>query len=109
MRSAIAVSMYPGQTALTRIPSRACPLAADFVRPMTPCLLALYAGARADPMTPTIEAVLTMAPPPCAAMWRISCLRQRHTPVKFTARIRSQSASASSVSDPIGPSMPALL
>jgi hypothetical protein len=38
--SSSGVSMEPGEMALTRMLERAASLAADLVRPMTPCLLA---------------------------------------------------------------------
>jgi hypothetical protein len=37
----IAVTVFPGEIALTRIPNGASSFATDFVRPMTPCLAAV--------------------------------------------------------------------
>src|SRR5580704_5515911 len=64
VRLAIGVSITPGHTALTRILVRAFSSAAVFVRPITPCLLAVYAAAPADPIMPIIDDMFTIAPPP---------------------------------------------
>ena len=63
-RSDIDVSIAAGHTALIRIPLRAVSSAADFVSPITPCLLALYAAAPAEPTRPIVDAMFTIAPPP---------------------------------------------
>src|SRR3954454_11036194 len=42
--SIIGVSMMPGQIALTLMPCAAYSSAADFVRPISPCLAATYAA-----------------------------------------------------------------
>src|SRR5580658_7609405 len=55
-RSAMGVSITAGQTAFTRIPLRAVSSAAAFVRPITPCLLAEYVAAPAEPIRPAIDA-----------------------------------------------------
>src|SRR5271155_5086578 len=81
-RSAIGVSIAAGHTELIRIPLRAFSSAADFVSPITPCLLALYAAAPAEPIRPVIDAMFTIAPPlPCLSICRISYFRQSQTPL----------------------------
>src|SRR5450432_2163497 len=62
-RSAIAVSITAGQTALTRMPLRAVSSAADLVKPITACLLATYVAAAAAPIRPATDDMFTIAPP----------------------------------------------
>src|SRR5437867_4484247 len=71
MRTVLArspVCTAPGQMALTVIPCAACVMARCFVRPTTPCLLAVYAGPPPEPTRPATEAMLTMRPRRAAAM-----------------------------------------
>ena len=51
-RCAMSVSITAGQTALTRMPDFAYSMAAAFVNPITPCLVAKYG----DPMCATDQA-----------------------------------------------------
>jgi hypothetical protein len=77
IRSAIGVSITAGHTTLILIPFRAVSNAADFVSPITPCLLAQNVAAPAEPIQPATEAILTIAPsPPCFSICRISCFKQ---------------------------------
>src|SRR5882762_7739365 len=62
IRSPMGVSMTAGQTALMRIPLVAFSSAALLVRPMTPCLVAQYVAAPAEPIHPATDDMLTMAP-----------------------------------------------
>ncbi len=59
--------------------------------------------------TPAIEAVFTIAPPPCFSIWRISCFMQRKTPRRSTDMISSKASSGTSASGAVGGRMPALL
>ncbi len=108
--SAIGVSITAGHTALTRIPLFAFSNAALFVSPMTPCLLALYAAAPAEPIRPVTDDIFTIAPPPpCRSICRISYLRQSHTPLRLMSIVRSQSSSDCRTMGTHTPSIPALL
>jgi hypothetical protein len=64
--------MNPGRTQLTRIFFCANSRAAVLVNPTTPCLAALYADAPASATNQSVDAVLTMAPPPCLSISGIS-------------------------------------
>ena len=55
-----------------------------------------------------MDAVLTIAPPPCAIIWGISYFRQSQTPLRLTLMTRSQSSSVQSTMFP-NAMMPALL
>ena len=55
--------MYPGQTALTRIPSPANCAAIDRVSPSNPAFEAQYAGMKAWPTIPSIDEMPTTAAP----------------------------------------------
>ena len=60
----IRFSIGPGFTVFTRIPTGASSHAATFIRPIVACLLATYAESPRDPMSPAIDDVMTMLPPP---------------------------------------------
>src|SRR5271157_1250770 len=108
--SAKGVSTAAGHIALIRILFRAFSNAADFVSPITPCLLALYAPAPAEPTRPVIEDIFTIAPPPpCLSICRISYFRQSQTPLRLMLMVRSQSSSDCSAMGIQFPSIPALL
>src|SRR5207245_9311772 len=69
----------PGHTRFTRMPLRAVSSAAGSVSPITPCLLAQYVAAPAEPIQPATEAMLTMAqPPPCLSRQNV---RERQSSV----------------------------
>jgi hypothetical protein len=53
-----------GAMELTRVWVGPASLAADFVNPITPCLLAEYAALYGRPTSPAMLAALTMLPPP---------------------------------------------
>lgn len=57
-RSPIRVSITAGHTTFTRKPLRAVSSAADLVSAITPCLLAQYVAAPAEPMKPATDASL---------------------------------------------------
>src|SRR3954451_16410750 len=107
-RAMSGVMIAPGQTAFTRIPSSAYSMAAFFVRPPMPCLLAVYALRSRTARRPAFDDVLTMAPPPAPSMWRIWCFMPRNVPRRLTAMTRSNSASSVSCRRLWTP-MPALL
>ncbi len=56
-----------------------------------------------------MEAVLTMAPPPCLSICGISYFMHNHTPLRLTSITRSQSSSAWSAVFAMALSIPALL
>src|SRR4051794_39388603 len=58
------VSMAPGHIALIRIPRAAYSRAALLVKPITPCLEAVYAPRPATPTNPLVDEQLTIAPLP---------------------------------------------
>ena len=62
------VLMKPGPTEFTRTPWSAYSRAAFFVSPTTPCFAVTYADEFANPTLPRIDAMLTTAPPPFAAI-----------------------------------------
>jgi hypothetical protein len=89
----VGVSIAPGQTALTRMPSWAYSIAAVRVRPMTPCLLALQGEAFGEPRSASVDATLTIAPPsPCARIAGISARIASQVPRSLMATIRSQTS-----------------
>ncbi len=92
--SSIGVRVLPGQTALIRTPALMYSSAAARVRPMTPCLLATYAGSPANPTRPAPDDVFTIEPPPWATIGGISCFNPRNTPVRLRASTRFQSSRA---------------
>src|SRR5271170_7343287 len=109
-RSPISVSITAGHTAFTRIRFRAFSSAATFVKPITPCLLALYVAAPTKPDNPSTDAVLTIAPPPpCLSICRISYFKHNHTPLRLMLMTRSQSSSDWLMIAAVLPSIPALL
>src|SRR6185437_15136943 len=102
------VMIAPGQTAFTRIPSFAYSTAAFFVRPRIPCLLAVYALSPATAISPALDDVFTIAPPPPDSICAIWCFIPRNVPRRFTAITRSKSSSLVSWKRSCTP-MPALL
>src|SRR5713226_9451479 len=109
-RSPIGVSITAGHTTLMRMPLRAVSRTTALVSPITPCLLAQYVAAPAEPIRPATEAMLTMAPPPpCLSICLISYFRQSQTPLRLMSIVRSQFSSDCSAIDIQLPSIPALL
>src|SRR5262249_54009783 len=103
------VSIPPGQTEFTRMPSFEYSNAAFLVRPLIACLDATYGPSPGNPISPAAEARFTIAPPPFFTIQSISYLRQRKVPLAFTDMTWSKSSSACSARGTILPSMPALL
>ena len=66
-------------------------IAADLVRPKTPCFDAQYAEPPPTPLIPAIEATLTILPAPCFSIYLISFCIQQNTPVKFILIVLFQS------------------
>ena len=67
----IGVSIAPGHTVLTRIPSGAFSSDATLVRPITPCLAAVYAALFGCGRNELTDPMFTIAPPsPCDSIWR---------------------------------------
>ena len=83
------VRTAPGHTALTRMLSRRCSVAAVRVSPMTACFDAAYAGLPGVPMIDAADAVFTTEPKPCASIWRSSARMQSQTPLTLTSMTRS--------------------
>lgn len=89
----MAVSIAPGQTALTRIPLPASSSAATRVSPTMACLVAAYAPIQAMPVIPAYEAVFTIVPPPAASISGATVLMPRKTPTWLTCTICWNSSS----------------
>src|SRR5690606_16491879 len=80
------VSTGPGLMALMRTPWAMFSLAAVRVRVLMAALVAAYAPiAGRVRWAPTVEATLTMAPPPWLRMWAISCFMHNQVPVRLVA------------------------
>ena len=77
----IAVAVLPGAIALTRMPCGASSLATDLVRPITPCLAAVYTCGPSPPSTPAVLDVemIEPAPDPWATIARPACFIPRNT------------------------------
>ena len=103
------MSICPGATQLTRMPYGAPSSAADFVRPSTACLEAMYGENVAAPLIAAIDAVFTIAPEPCGFITFRTARSPMNTPRALTAQTLSKSATESSVIGAIRPSIPALL
>lgn len=89
------VSIQPGATALTRMPSTAHAMASDFVNWATPPLLAEYAGTKPLPKKLSIDAVFTTHPCDFAKSGR-HAKHSRIVPDKFVSSTSRKSASTNS-------------
>ena len=106
--STIGVSTAPGCTELTRMPSLAYWMAADLVNIRTAPLDALYTGlVEAWPISPDMEDVLTMEPPPARRISGMAALVPRKTPLALMSITRSHSSTVVSSRVPLD-STPAL-
>src|SRR6185312_10011959 len=99
----------PGQIALTRMPSRPSSIASDLVRPITAHFEAAYGERIGKPKRPAADERLAMLGLPLFLSHGMARCAQRNCPVRLTASVRSQSASAMSSQAAVGPAMPALL
>ena len=79
----IFVSAKPGQNALTRMPSGASAGPSARTRPTTACLLAPYTGSNAVAVSPAIEAVATIEPPPARRSAGIAACTPKTTPSRL--------------------------
>jgi hypothetical protein len=61
-------------------PTWAYARATAWVKPAPPCVLTTSAGMREAPTKPAIDAVFTMAPPPCRGSCGIPSSMHSHTP-----------------------------
>ena len=95
----------PGQTQLTVTPVRPSSTARLFVRPITPCLLAVYAVRPAVAMRPSVEAMLTTRPAPDATRWGRAARIIRAWAVRFTSNVAAH-ASSKSASERAGAGQP---
>src|SRR5262245_49632589 len=75
------VRTHPGHTALMRMPRETYSKAADFVKPMTPCLAAEYAEPSGNGYAriPSTEELLTITPAPPLSIAMISYFMHNHT------------------------------
>src|SRR5947207_2209159 len=89
----IAVSTYPGQTALTVTPVPATSAATERVRPTSACFDALYAVMYLPPPSPATDAMFTTRPQPRASIPGRNAWMHRNGPVAFTVSVRCQSSS----------------
>ena len=86
--------MNAGEIALTRTPNGARSLAALLTRPTTAAFVAEYTGMFGAPVTPAIEAVHTIAPPPPAdTIASDTAASTATTPKTFTSMIERASVS----------------
>ena len=105
----IAVTVLPGEIAFTRMPLGASSLATDFVRPITPCLAAVYACGPRPPRMPAVLEVLMMTPEFCGSITRAACFTPRNTPRSRMSMVLSHASTDISEMRPTAPTMPALL
>src|SRR5438477_13064386 len=95
-RSALAaVAMLPGAMQLARMPRLPKSIASDLVKLTTAPLAATYAGLLWLPIRATAEAMFTIEPPPDSSIHGIAKRLIKYILFKQTARVRSQSSSAS--------------
>ena len=106
----IGVSMTPGCTVLTRMPSprEAHSIAIALANSRTPPLVAQYPAKVAEPRSPAIDEVITIEPPPDLRISGRQYLTDRNTPSRLTAVCRRQSARLISTIDGTMMPMPAL-
>src|SRR5437763_11970479 len=90
----IGVSMMPGCTELTRIPSprEAHSIAIALANRRTPPLVAQYPANVAEPRKPAIDDVITIEPPPDFLINGRQYFTDRNTPSRLIAVWRRQSA-----------------
>ena len=91
--SSISVFTHPGQTALTRTPRPPHSAARVRVRPIRPCLLALYAARSEIPSNPGTELTFTMLPETRSSIVFPNSRHIRNGLVRLTASVRFQSSS----------------
>ena len=105
----IGVTVPPGATALTLIPSLANSHAADLVSPTTPCLAIVYTCGPSPPTTPAVLARDTIAPLPCGCIALAACLIPKNTARDRIAIVWSKASALVSIIEPMAPTTPALL
>src|SRR5690606_24788656 len=94
------VSVGPGSTALTRIPSPAWSHAIERVSPSTPALVASYCAMPGRPTMPFAEDTLTTAAWGRPTISGITCLHVRPRPTRLTATMWFQDSAVASVTGP---------
>ena len=105
----MAVSMNPGQIALTRMPRWESSALSDSLRPTTACLEVAYGAVSGPGTRPSIDAVLTMwAGRPCSSIRGTNACTPWITPMRFTPSTRRHSSRLVSSTRPACPT-PALL
>src|SRR3546814_5069933 len=75
----IGVSTPPGHTTLTRIPACPSSIAAQRLKPISPCLEAAYAPRPGEPASPLTEEILTIEPHPRCSILGITVRSEEHT------------------------------
>jgi hypothetical protein len=109
VRALIGVAIRAGATELTRTPVVASSLASAFVIPITAALLAEYALRPGLPSLPAMLAMFTILPHPRSTICGTNARQVLNVPVTLTAKVLAHSASSTSTSGLLGPTMPALL
>ena len=105
----IGLTVLPGAMALTRIAFGANSFATDLVRPMTPCLAAVYACGPSPPTMPATLVVLMITPEFWGIITRDECFIPRNTPRSRMAIVLSHASTDVSEMRPTAPTIPALL
>ena len=88
----ISVSIQPGATALTRIPSEAHSFACDLASWAIAPLLAAYAATLTPPKNESCEPRCTMRPSPWRAKRRAAARETANAPIRFTSITRRKSS-----------------
>ena len=101
----IGVSVAPGQTTFTRMFCGARSRASDRAKPMTPNFTAEYTGLCFDPMSPDVDAVKRIDPPPAFFITLIASAVLNITLLRFKLIASSISSDLASAS-PTGPGWP---
>src|SRR5215472_5618143 len=104
----ILVRIPPGWTEFTLIPNWPSSCAAAFVMPRTANLLAEYAEQSAAPVSPSIDEMFTIEPPPAAFIGSIADFMPSQQPTALISMILRNSVSGISLIEP-NASTPALL
>src|ERR1700722_5626341 len=99
----------PGQTQLTRTPSRAYSTAATFASWMTPALVTQYGAACDQAVSPATEAVRMIDPDFCPRMTGMAARMPLTGPSTLTRKTRSHSEAGRLWIRPLGDRIPALL
>ncbi len=101
MGSISGVYTVPGQITLTRTPRGARSTDIDLVSATTAPLAAQYEAKLAMPTSAATEPWLMIDPPPVATIDGAAAWAHRKVPLALTAKLRSQSSSVASSTEPL--------